>query len=142
MSEPLACLDNKLREKFNWLLLGDFNYPNINWFNQSSNVVQEDAFIKLLSEHNLEQHVTLPTRGENILYSLLSTGNFKYNTAQVHEIFSISTSDHNIITTEICANIPPEPIKIIHDYHKLIGALSTCISRVLTGTIFSTIKLM
>ena len=115
-SNMLTHLDDNLREKINWLMLGDFNYPNINWINQSSNVAQEDAFIQLLSEHNLEQHVTLPTRGENILDLLLSAGNFNFHSVQVHETFS--TSDHNIITAKIYANIPPESKNIIHDYDK------------------------
>ena len=115
-SNMLAHLDNNLREKINWLLLGDFNYPNINWINPSSNVAQEDAFIQLLSEHNLEQHVTLPTRGENTLDLLLSAGNFDFHSVQVHETFS--TSDHNFITAKISANIPPEPKYKILDYQK------------------------
>ena len=49
------------------LLLGDFNYPAINWDNwctlSSSSVSVEYKFIENIRNNYLYQHVTLPTRG-------------------------------------------------------------------------------
>ena len=53
-------------------LLGDFNMPHIDWVTNSPNANCKlhslyNAFLESLDDHNLDQMVTLPTRGENIL---------------------------------------------------------------------------
>ena len=47
-----------------FLLMGDFNYPNIKWDSESteSNTV-EDKFIENIRDNFLFQHITKPTRG-------------------------------------------------------------------------------
>ena len=47
-----------------FLLMGDFNYPNIKWDSESteSNTV-EDKFIENIRDNFLFQHITMPTRG-------------------------------------------------------------------------------
>ena len=47
-----------------FLLMSDFNYPNIKWDSESteSNTV-EDTFIENIRDNFLFQHITMPTRG-------------------------------------------------------------------------------
>ena len=47
-----------------FLLMGDFNYPNIKWDSESteSNTV-EDNIIENIRDNFLFQHITMPTRG-------------------------------------------------------------------------------
>ena len=49
----MTFLDSKFHENVNWLLLGDFNYPSIDWFQQTSTVAQEETFLDFANEHNL-----------------------------------------------------------------------------------------
>ena len=44
------------------VIMGDFNYPNINWENHSGTLQQEIDFIKGIQNCYLYQHVTKPTR--------------------------------------------------------------------------------
>ena len=113
-SAMMTFLDSKFHENVNWLLLGDFNYPNIDWFQQTSTVAQEETFLDFANEHNLTQHVLTPTRGENILDLLMSVGSFQIDEVTVHETFS--TSDHNIVTAKILTDLPTMVNKEIRDF--------------------------
>ena len=110
----MTFLDSKFHENVNWLLLGDFNYPNIDWFQQTSTVAQEETFLDFANEHNLTQHVLTPTRGDNILDLLMSVGSFQIDEVTVHETFS--TSDHNIVTAKILTDLPTMVNKEIRDF--------------------------
>ena len=110
----MTFLDSKFHENVNWLLLGDFNYPSIDWFQQTSTVAQEETFLDFANEHNLTQHVLTPTRGENILDLVMSVGSFQIDEVTVHETFS--TSDHNIITAKILTDLPTMVNKEIRDF--------------------------
>ena len=44
------------------LIMGDFNYRNIDWFSMSSTVQIENKFIDCISEAYLTQHIDEPTR--------------------------------------------------------------------------------
>ena len=65
-SIKLACGSNR-----SVLIMGDFNYPDINW-----NMLKADnngyKFLKLVIDCYLEQHVCLPTRVNNILNLILT----------------------------------------------------------------------
>ena len=110
----MTFLDSKFHENVNWLLLGDFNYPSIDWFQQTSTVAQEETFLDFANEHNLTQHVLTPTRGENILDLVMSVGSFQIDEVTVHETFS--TSDHNIVTAKILTDLPTMVNKEIRDF--------------------------
>jgi len=61
----LGCDTNQLV-----LIMGDYNYPNINWMSLEADS-KGQKFVKL--HCYLEQHVHKPTRNENILDLILST---------------------------------------------------------------------
>ena len=48
------------------LIVGDFNYPNINWDNWECNK-DDEVFVDLLQDNFLHQHVDTSTRVNNIL---------------------------------------------------------------------------
>jgi len=54
------------------LLMGDFNCRDINWTTLKVNN-NGDKFLKLVMDCYLEQHVSLPTRANNILDLILTT---------------------------------------------------------------------
>lgn len=54
-------------------LLGNFNYPLIDWAKLSSPCHTSSEFINLFLDFNLFQPVTKPTRGSNVLELLFST---------------------------------------------------------------------
>ena len=52
-------------------VIGDMNLPHINWDNLTGNSEAED-FLETVLDNFQEQHVTSPTRGNNILDLVLS----------------------------------------------------------------------
>lgn len=76
------------------ILMGDFNYPNINWEQLSSDRSGE-LFLALVQDCFLFQHVRMPTRGNNILDLILSTEEGMIEDVSVEE--PLNTSDHNLI---------------------------------------------
>jgi len=58
------------------LLMGDFNFPNIDWANHTATSTADNltkAFVKVVEESFLTQHVTLPTRNNSVLDLILSS---------------------------------------------------------------------
>ena len=51
----------------NCILLGDFNFRNIDWPTLSSTRNIDNKFLDTIKDNLLNQVVTEPTRGENIL---------------------------------------------------------------------------
>jgi len=54
------------------LVMGDFNYPHIDWININSTDKSSEQFLDLLQDCYLTQHVTEPTRN-NILDLVLTS---------------------------------------------------------------------
>uniref|UniRef100_K7EXX2 Endonuclease/exonuclease/phosphatase domain-containing protein n=1 Tax=Pelodiscus sinensis TaxID=13735 RepID=K7EXX2_PELSI len=83
----------------NSIIMGDFNYPHIDWIHVTSGREAEIKFLNGLNDCFLEQLVQEPTRGEAILDLVLSGVQ-----DQVQEITvtgPLGNSDHNIITFNI-----------------------------------------
>ena len=76
----------------NAVIVGDFNYPSINWDLLNGNP-QERDFLEILSEKHLHQHVSFPTHNSgNILDLVLSScPNLIHS---VEEIGKLGNSDH------------------------------------------------
>ena len=62
----------KLENEYGYVLVGDFNYPNIYWENLTSSCSIENVFIEFINEYNLHQHVSTPTRDGNLLHLFIS----------------------------------------------------------------------
>ena len=76
------------------LIVGDFNYPNIDWDSWECNK-DDDEFVDLIQDHFLFHHVRVATRGSNILDLVFSNEVSMIEDLKVLEHFS--TSDHNML---------------------------------------------
>jgi hypothetical protein len=90
----------ELASKTQALILGDFNYPGIDWSTFSCETVAQ-PFLDLVQNCFLYQHVKTPTRGDNILDLVLSTELPMIEELQVQEPFS--TSDHCLVSFDLVA---------------------------------------
>lgn len=98
----------------NFILCGDFNYPDIDWEALTASSRQSKDFLELVLTFNLFQAVHEPTRGSNILdLILVSSPELIQSLSQ-----SSGLSDHSLLffdlTIEISAHQPS--VKYIRDY--------------------------
>ena len=124
-------LNQKIEDKKNVYIFGDFNYPHINWANCSSSVTMETDFLNFCTGNALSQFVTEPTRENNILDLFLSFDNLEPMETKV--INNFSTSDHAIVEVYLnnCHHIN-SPAKIVKDFNnanwELIHSHLACIN--------------
>src|ERR1700690_179145 len=88
--------------QFDTVLIGDFNYPDVNWKLRDSGT-HGSEFLELINDCFLCQHVKEPTRGKNVLDLVFSTEPSMVTEVQVKS--PVSNSDHNVLTfqVEFCA---------------------------------------
>ena len=86
------------------LIMGDFNYPDINWnLLRSDNAGQK--FLKFVMDCYLEQHVHQPTRVNNIL-DLVFTSEIQIK-EDIQLLAPMDNSDHNVLVWSMqCSNQP------------------------------------
>jgi hypothetical protein len=84
------------------LIMGDFNYPGINWETFESNN-HGQAFRDLVMENFLIQHVREPTRESNVLDLVLSSNDGMVENLEVKE--HLGNSDHNTICWNLICDI-------------------------------------
>ena len=53
--------------------MGDFDHGHIQWNSLESTVSEDQQFLFLIQDSFLTQRVPEPTRGENVLYIVLSS---------------------------------------------------------------------
>lgn len=101
-------------------LFGDFNYPQINWSLlstlSSTPANEQKLFLELTLDFNLQQVITSPTRGDNILDLLL--------TSHPDDVKSITVlpglSDHNLVHISMTLPLKKKSptSKLIKDYKR------------------------
>lgn len=97
-------------------LLGDFNFPDIDWVNLTPSCHASEELINITLDFNLFQVVNEPTRGSNILDLVF--------TSEPETIQSVSNfdgfSDHNMLLVNL--NVPLTStgfnVKKIYDYNR------------------------
>lgn len=83
------------------IVLGDFNYPDIDWINLEKPLPSSSGdFVDMVRSHNLEQLVKEPTRRGHILDILLT--NYSSLVENVSVEPPIGMSDHNSFSFSIC----------------------------------------
>jgi hypothetical protein len=90
------------------ILLGDFNFPHIEWLNGSgfSETSGESRFTEVLQGYGFFQIVNAPTRGSNLLDLVLTTNEYMIDNVEVTDDEAVSIySDHNAITFDVTLNI-------------------------------------
>ena len=83
----------------NTILIGDFNYPKINWQGVSNDRKSEN-FVDCVQAKNLEQMVEFPTHIKGNLLDLVLT-NAPENILSVEGLGNLGNSDHTIISVEV-----------------------------------------
>jgi endonuclease/exonuclease/phosphatase family metal-dependent hydrolase len=101
-------------EKFpNLIILGDFNFPNINWSSKTSATTSntEQIFVDFLSENSFSQLVNEPTRyrtcqNPSLLDLILTTDENLVTSVKVSS--SIEISDHSTIKFDLQLLLNPD----------------------------------
>jgi Endonuclease-reverse transcriptase len=99
------------------LLMGDYNYPGIDWELMQTTNNREQLFLNAINDSLLTQHSVKATRGSNILDLILTSEPSMINEIKVG--CPISNSDHNVLTWNIslCTCIDKTNV-INHNFHK------------------------
>ena len=95
--EDSTKMQNAIKEvsKGECIIMGDFNHGHIEWKSLESTGGEDQQFLFLIQDSFLTQHVLEPTRGENVLYIVLSSQNELVDNVKIHE--PLGNSDHNQI---------------------------------------------
>ena len=88
----------------NCILLGDFNFRNIDWSQGTGTNERERLFIDAINDNLLSQIVTEPTRGNNILDLAFVGDQSAVTKVEVGEPFS--TSDHKSVHINLECQLP------------------------------------
>lgn len=88
----------------NIVLMGDFNFPEIKWENSEGGEMSH-PFVNCIQDNFLEQLVTEPTRGQNILDLVLTSDSNFVEDLEVVEPFS--NSDHQSVSFSLKIGIEP-----------------------------------
>ena len=112
-------LQNMINEVCNrhFLLMGDFNYKDINWQTHQASEPIAQKFLDCLEDSFLTQHVTQPTRDNSVLDLVITDEPGMIDHVGVYGHFS--TSDHNILywTTNVVAR-PTVNTGVVRNYNK------------------------
>ena len=100
------------------LIMGDFNFPNINWDLKSAGNCSSNKFLDCIQDCFLWQHVDVATRGDNILDLVLSSEENIVENLRIGEPFG--TSDHCVIRWDMVVTKKCEATanKTYFDYYK------------------------
>jgi len=100
-------------------VLGDFNYPDIDWNPVNAVTPCARAFLDCLSINNLTQFVAAPTRGKNLLDLILS--NIDEGVYDLHVEEPFLDSDHCSITFAVpgITRVRPQAKdSVLRDFHR------------------------
>lgn len=98
------------------LILGDFNFPSIDWSMQSASV-HDMQFLDLLNDLFLYQHVNFPTREDNILDLVIT--NEPDMVTHIQSIGKLGLCDHDAILCNVQSKVSVEESNMSFPvYHK------------------------
>ena len=81
------------------IIMGDFNYPEIDWSNGTAATVKGQTFINLLQDNFKVQFIEAPTRND-ALFDLVISNHAELIT-DVHIKEHLDSSDHNMILFDV-----------------------------------------
>ena len=73
--------------------MGDFNHGHVQWKSLQSTGSEDQTFLNLVQNSFLSQHVLEPTKGENVLAIVLSSGKEFVDNVKICE--PLGCRDHN-----------------------------------------------
>ena len=82
------------------MIVGDFNYPNIDWEQAASGSRQALEFLDAIGDSFLTQHVNFPSHDCGNILDLVHT-NIPNKITLVTDCGKLGNSDHNIIVAEM-----------------------------------------
>ena len=85
------------------LVLGDFNYPDIDWGLQHASDDISKKFLDCVHDNFLEQMVHFPTRGGNYLDLVLTNRNSIIS--NMHSLARLGSSDHESVSFDLDINV-------------------------------------
>jgi len=128
----IDCLVSLSSIDYPYFILGDFNFPNLNWANSNpfprTLTPFESTFFEFLQSTDLQQIVNLPTRGPNFLDLVFTSDKSLVSSLSVEVPFG--GSDHNSIIFDIYLNLKtrvnPDPKYNFHkaDYSQINSILT------------------
>src|ERR1043165_2576530 len=86
----------------NLLLMGDFNYPDIDWSSNQGRSPAAQLFVGWLDDGFLTQHVQAPIRGKSCLDLVISSDPDIVTDLEILGLFP--NSDHNMIRWSVAVN--------------------------------------
>nr|CAD2176272.1 unnamed protein product [Meloidogyne enterolobii] len=119
--EFLETLSYLISINHNYIIVGDFNFPNLIWKNNiplalNHKSPSEKLFIEFVENFNLIQEISSPTRQNNYLDLLFSP-----STSRVAKNVTINApfknSDHNTIEFNLNFDCFPKEPEFIYDFH-------------------------
>ena len=131
MTASVKCLKKLCSTANRVLLLGDFNLPEIDWnyYRGPDNVIY-NSFIYFVNSYGLSQCVNQPTRGNNILDLVLSSGHSLIK--DFYCLPPIGVSDHNVVVfTPNISNLIHNVIDDGHEFYSWKNADYTAINEYL-----------
>jgi hypothetical protein len=97
--EESDCLNQVLRSlgdvNKDIMIIGDFNYRDINWETMQAVSGTAEAFLDVIQDNLWSQHVTKPTREESLLDLVITSNPDVIDETEVVE--HLGTSDHNMV---------------------------------------------
>ena len=84
------------------LIMGDFNFPDIDWISLRTATTISYKFVKLILDCYLKQHVKENTRNNSILDLILTTDLIVHD--KINTLSPIGNSDHNVLKCTIECN--------------------------------------
>jgi Reverse transcriptase (RNA-dependent DNA polymerase)/Endonuclease-reverse transcriptase len=83
----------------NYIIMGDFNFPHINWKNLSGQQETDTLFLDFVADINANQLISEPTRGFSVLDLLLVSDDHAVNGVTIEPPFG--NSDHNSVACSV-----------------------------------------
>ena len=106
MNDSLNHVLRSLGERKEVMVIGDFNYREINWETMQAGSKKAEDFLDVVMDNLWTQHVTKPTRLNSLLDLVLTSNPNMVDEADV--IAHLGTSDHNTIQWELNCQIELE----------------------------------
>ena len=100
-------------------LLGDFNFPDINWTANTSLLKPESDFLQLMTMYFLSQINTVPSNKQKHMLDLLFI-NTEGISRNVSDAYANYDTDHTVLYFDMCLNIPRKrgPKREVFNYKK------------------------
>ena len=88
----------------NTLIIGDFNFPGIDWTNYTAKDAKSRLFLETIEEHEFNQLIDFPTHIKGNILDLALT-NFPEKVLDISCLGNLANSDHSILSFDILTKL-------------------------------------